>query len=170
MNSGHGSRRYYRRKNTLKLIIPGDTTLQLRYLILDFNGTLACDGVLLEGVRPRLTTLAGHLDVHVLTGDTFGQARMALAGAPCRLTVLPAENQPEGKLRYIEQLGAHEAVCIGNGRNDRLALKAALGIAVIQTEGAAVEALLAADIVLPSILPALDLLTYPLRLIATLRA
>jgi soluble P-type ATPase len=45
-----------------------------------------------------------------------------------------------------------------------------LGIAVIQTEGAAVEALLAADIVLPSILPALDLLTHPLRLIATLRA
>jgi soluble P-type ATPase len=144
----------------LKLIIPGDTTLQLQYLILDFNGTLACDGALLEGVRPRLTTLAGHLDVHVLTGDTFGQARMA-----------PAENQAEGKLRYIEQLGAHEAVCIGNGRNDRLALRAAaLGIAVIQTEGAAVEALLAADIVLPSILPALDLLTHPLRLIATLRA
>jgi soluble P-type ATPase len=47
--------------------------------------------------------------------------------------------------------------------------EAALGIGVIQAEGAAVEAILAADLVTTSVLDALDLLIHPLRLTATLR-
>jgi soluble P-type ATPase len=46
--------------------------------------------------------------------------------------------------------------------------EAALGIAVVLGEGAAVEALLAADVAAPSIIAALELLTNPLRLVATL--
>jgi soluble P-type ATPase len=84
--------------------------------------------------------------------------------------VLPAERQDVGKLAYIERLGARKTACIGNGRNDRLMLKeAALGIAVVQGEGAASETLLAADVVCPDILSALALLRDPLRLKATLR-
>jgi soluble P-type ATPase len=61
-------------------------------------------------------------------------------------------------------------VAIGNGRNDALMLKrAALGIAVVQTEGAATAALLAADLVTPGIIEVLDLLLHPDRLRATLR-
>ena len=61
-------------------------------------------------------------------------------------------------------------VAAGNGRNDRLMLKdSALGIVVIQTEGTAVEALSAADLVVPGILEALDLLLHRRRLKATLR-
>jgi soluble P-type ATPase len=48
--------------------------------------------------------------------------------------------------------------------------EAALGIAVIQEEGGAIKTLLAADIVMRSILDALDLLLHPLRLTATLRS
>jgi soluble P-type ATPase len=47
--------------------------------------------------------------------------------------------------------------------------QAALGIAVIQTEGAATAALLAAEIITPGIFDALDLLLHPDRLKATLR-
>jgi soluble P-type ATPase len=47
--------------------------------------------------------------------------------------------------------------------------QAALGIAVMQTEGMAREALLAADVVTPGIFEALDLLLFPDRLKATLR-
>ena len=48
-------------------------------------------------------------------------------------------------------------------------IAAALGIAVIEGEGAAVEAILASDIASPNIGTALDLLENPKRLIATLR-
>jgi soluble P-type ATPase len=61
-------------------------------------------------------------------------------------------------------------VAIGNGRNDTLMLQqAALGIAVMQTGGAATTALLAGDVVTPGIVDALDLLIHPDRLKATLR-
>jgi soluble P-type ATPase len=59
---------------------------------------------------------------------------------------------------------------MGNGRNDRLMLQtAALGVAVCQAEGAAVQTMLAADVIVPDTQAALDLLIYPLRLVATLR-
>jgi soluble P-type ATPase len=68
-------------------------------------------------------------------------------------------------------LGETQTAAVGNGRNDRLMLKeAALGIVVVQTEGTAVEAMSAADLLVPGILEALDLLLFPRRLKATLRS
>ncbi|MBM4289565.1 MAG: hypothetical protein FJ135_15730 [Deltaproteobacteria bacterium] len=94
-----------------------------------------------------------------------------MAHLPCRVSVLGQEFQAEAKLRYIQELGAEQTVCIGNGRNDRLMLKAAaLGLAVILEEGIAKETIQAADIVAKSINDALDLLLNPLRLTATLRS
>jgi soluble P-type ATPase len=155
----------------LDIAIPGFKVLRLQHLVLDYNGTLAVDGVLLDGVKERLLALSGILTIHVLTADTFGKARSGLAGLPCKLSILPADHQDRAKLAYVEQLGAAHTVCIGNGRNDRLMLgAAALGIAVPQREGMAVEAMLAADVVTPDILHALDLLKQRLRLVATLRS
>jgi P-type E1-E2 ATPase len=155
----------------LEIKIPGFRTLQLEHLVLDYNGTLACDGELVKGVRERLARLAHDVRIHVVTADTFGKARRVLAGLPCELCVLPAALQDKGKLAYIERLDARRCVCVGNGRNDRLMLQAAaLGIAVIGQEGAAAETLAAADMVAPHINDALDLLLHPLRLVATLRS
>ena len=155
----------------LELRIPGHKPFNLLYLVLDYNGTIACDGRIIQGVRERLELLAQSLEVHILTADTFGNVREQLSGVPSRLTVIPSDDQAEAKLDFVEQLGREHSVCIGNGRNDRLMLKvAALGIAVIQVEGAAVAAILEADIVTFSILDALDLLLHPLRLTATLRS
>jgi soluble P-type ATPase len=47
--------------------------------------------------------------------------------------------------------------------------KAGLGVFVIGPEGSAVEALLKADVVVPNICAALELLIHTKRLIATLR-
>ena len=155
----------------IEVTIPGHAPLRLNHLVLDYNGTLACDGAPLEGVRERLIALAPRLGVHVVTADTFGSAQVALAGIPCLVRVLPPGGQDVAKLDYIAQLGRKTAACIGNGRNDRLMLQAAaLGIAVIGPECAAAEALAAADIVAPNIIAALDLLLNPLRLVATLRS
>ena len=155
----------------IEIAIPGYRVLQLDYLVLDYNGTLARDGDLLPGVKSRLEDLSERLQIHVLTADTFGKAHAALAGMPCELSVLPAERQDVEKFSYVEKLGASRVAAIGNGRNDRLMLKAAaLGIAVIQKEGASVETLIEADVVTTDILIALELLQHPLRLVATLRS
>jgi soluble P-type ATPase len=155
----------------IKAKIPGYKALRFEHLVLDYNGTLAVDGELLAGVKEALRALSEQLQVHILTADTFGKVRSRVEGIPCELSILPLENQDTGKLDYVKSLGAEHTVCIGNGRNDRLMLKeAGLGIAVILEEGAATETLLSADVVSASILSALELLTNPLRLTATLRS
>lgn len=161
----------YREETMLTLSIPGWKTLHLTHLVLDYNGTIALDGCLIDGVKPSLTALAASLTIHVLTADTFGSVWEALVGLPCQLAVIPTDQQAEAKLAYVAELGPDACVCIGNGRNDRLMLReAALGIALVQAEGAAAEAILAADAVSCNILDALDLLHRPLRLTATLRS
>ncbi len=151
--------------------IPGYGKLDLKYLVMDYNGTLAIDGRLIEGVRETLTALSQHLALYVLTADTFGKAKSGLDGIDCTLSILSEKDQQAGKLAYIQSLGPENTVSIGNGRNDQLMLKtSALGIAVILEEGASAQTLQAADIVCTSIISALNLLLNPLRLTATLRS
>ena len=155
----------------IEITIPGYKTLKLEHLVLDHNGTLAVDGILLSGVKERLKALSADLKIHVLTADTFGKARSQLEDVPCKLSILPLDDQDTGKLAYIKKLGSERTACIGNGRNDRLMLKeAALGITVILEEGTALETLTSADVVCKDIVSALELLTHPLRLTATLRS
>jgi len=151
--------------------IPGFGKLRLEHLVLDYNGTLALDGRVLPGVKPRLRRLARSLRIHVVTADTFGKARAGLADLNCELEILQPGREDRAKAAYIRRLGARRVVCIGNGRNDRLMLRAArLGIAVVQAEGASAEAMAAADLVLSSVKDALDLFLNPRRLYASLRA
>ena len=56
----------------IEVQVPGFGALVLEHLVLDFNGTLACDGELLPGVAERLAALAPKLSIHVLTGLTAG--------------------------------------------------------------------------------------------------
>lgn len=154
----------------LKIEIPSRRALELAHVVFDFNGTLACDGILYEGVAERLVVLSAKLQLHVVTGDTFGKAAEQLAGLPCKLTVLSSSGQSEAKLAYVEALGKERTAAIGNGFNDRLMLESArLSIAVLQDEGLASANLLAADIVVRRIVDAIDLFLNPLRLVATLR-
>ena len=155
----------------LNIAIPGFKDLQLKYLILDYNGTMAFRGELLAGVREKLEALAQDLEIHILTADTFGTVKDQVAQLPARLSVIAPGDQARAKLDYVARLGCEQAVTMGNGRNDRLMLQAAaLGIAVLEAEGGAKEALLAADVVAPDILAALDLLLVPASLKATLRS
>jgi soluble P-type ATPase len=155
----------------IEIDIPGTKILQLEHLVLDYNGTIAFDGALIDGVKECLTELSQMLTIHVITADTFGSVKKALEDIDCKLAVIPLDHQDVAKLEYVKNLGCEQIVSMGNGVNDRLMLKAsALGVAVIQGEGAVFETIASADIVCTDILSALSLLTNPLRLIATLRS
>lgn len=150
--------------------IPGFGSMELDYLVMDYNGTLAVDGIFIPGVKERLITLAGKLNLHIITADTFGLVKKQTAGLPLTVDIIMKENQAAEKLKYIRKLGLQKTAAIGNGRNDGLMLEAArLGIACIQAEGAAGHTIAKADIIVKDINDALDLLINPLRLKATLR-
>ena len=154
----------------ITLRLPGQRPCALRSLVLDFNGTLAADGVLLAGVRSRIAAVVKVLDVHVVTGDTFGTVRSALRSLDLHVEVLPPLRQSVAKERYVVGLGPRSVCAIGNGNNDAAMLKrAALGIAVLGREGCAGATIRAADLVVRDVIDGLDLLTHPKRLVASLR-
>lgn len=155
----------------VEIEIPGYQTVHIEHLVMDYNGTLAVDGQLIDGVKDTLNQIAESITLHVLTADTFGRAAAGLEGVDCKLSVLSKADQAGGKLDYVRAIGAEKTMSIGNGRNDRWMLQACgLGVAVILAEGAAMETVSAADIVCRSIVSALELLIHPLRLTATLRS
>ena len=135
------------------------------------NGTLAVDGQLIAGVEPLIAQLRGKLEVRLITADTHG--KQAEIDRQLKFTadrLQPGGHEREQKADYVRAWAHDKVVAIGNGGNDVDMLKAAaLGIAVIGHEGAAFEALSAADVATHNIFDAIGLLLYPKRLIATLR-
>jgi soluble P-type ATPase len=152
----------------MKLQIPGDGELELKTLILDLNGTITVRGKLIEGVQERLGLIKDKgLEIFLFSGDTRGTA--ANIAQQLGIEIKIALNG-EDKQKIAEGLEPATCVAIGNGLIDvPLFQKVGLAIAVLQAEGLHRECLEAADIIVPSILDALDLLIDEPSLIATLR-
>lgn len=145
--------------------------ITIEHVVLDVNGTLAVDGILLPRVVEQLALVRQQLAVHLLTADTYGtqeeiDVQLGLEAVRTR----PGQRAAPQKEAYVHNLGADRVVAIGNGANDRLMFRAAaLAIAILGPEGMSRAALLEADILVPNIHAALDLLLHPRRVLATLR-
>jgi P-type E1-E2 ATPase len=154
----------------IELDIPGRGVLRLQHLVTDVNGTLAVDGQLIDGVAAQIEALKERLTIHLLTADTHGrQAAIDQQLALKAIRIQPGSEAAQ-KADYIRRLGAEAVVALGQGANDAAMLKeAALGICVLSQEGLATEAFLDADLLMPDIATALELLCKPLRIVASLR-
>ena len=154
----------------IELNIPGRGTIQLEHLVCDVNGTLAVDGQLHEGLPQLMKVLHDRLTVHLLTADTHGKQFVIDRQLGLQAVRVKPGDEAEQKAAYVRQLKAAHVAAIGQGANDAAMLDAAaLGIGILSSEGIAREALLAADLLVPDIYAALDLLNKPLRIVATLR-
>ncbi len=150
--------------------IPGRGTYKIEHAVFDYNGTIAVDGTLLPGVADAFRQLAAqHLDIRVLTADTYGTVRQQCAGLPVRIETFPNDAAGPHKQEVVDSIGG-AIVCIGNGYNDiPMFDHATLSIAVIEGEGTCASLLAHADIVARSCMDALHLLLNPQTIRATLR-
>lgn len=154
----------------LSIDIPGYGILEIEHLVLDVNGTIAHDGVVLEGVAEQIAALAPVVRISAVTADTYGCCSHIADTLDIAVRVIERGREAESKLDYIDELGADRVVAIGNGANDELMLRAAgVGIAVVGGEGCSAAAAAAADVLVRDVTDALGLLVDPKRLIATLR-
>lgn len=154
----------------MKIVIPEYKTLEVDRLFLDFNGTIAVDGIIPAGVRQRLEQLAAEFTIYVLTADTNGNAKEQCQGLPVILQTFPTGNARDYKKELVKATGSRRCVAVGNGRNDELMLReAAFSIAIMDREGAYGRVLREADLCVRSMQDGLDLLLYPNRIIAGLR-
>jgi P-type E1-E2 ATPase len=154
----------------IRITVPGRGSHTIEDLILDLNGTISVDGRLVRGVKEKLRELSRELEITIVTADTNRNAESLLADLPVRIHTIRENQESEQKLAVVLEKGKEKTVSIGNGCNDVSMLReSAIGICVVGKEGASSEALMASDVVVPSINDALDLLLKPQRLRATLR-
>ncbi|MBQ3405735.1 MAG: HAD family hydrolase [Lachnospiraceae bacterium] len=149
--------------------IPGRDMITIEHLVLDYNGTVAEDGQLIDGVEERMRALKELVDIHVLTADTYGTVRAQCDPIGVHVETFPRAGAAECKLEIVQRLGSH-VMCVGNGFNDVLMFDAAdLSVAVLEKEGTYAGLIAHADIVTRSIVDAFDLLIRTDRMRATLR-
>ncbi|MFC2064385.1 HAD family hydrolase [Chloroflexota bacterium] len=154
----------------LEINIPGEGKLEIKHLVCDVNGTLATDGILIDGICEKINKLRDKLEIHILTADTHGMQTQIDEILKIQSVIISPGNESDQKADYIRSLGVESVAAIGQGANDARMLKEAkLGICILSPEGTAVETLLAADLVAPDIFKGLEILDKPIRIIADLR-
>ena len=153
----------------LKINIPGREELVLNHLILDYNGTIAEDGEIIDSIRPRLAELSKELSIYVITADTHGTAAKKCEGLPLQVLTFPTTEVGKIKAENVRKLTGG-VVTIGNGFNDiQMSDAADISICVMGAEGCCSALIAHTDVTVTSIEAALDLLLIPGRLRATLR-
>ncbi|WP_332650403.1 HAD family hydrolase [Lysinibacillus sp. 54212] len=155
----------------MEINIPGREIIKIKNLVLDYNGTIACDGKLIPSVKDKIEAINKKgVKVHLVTSDTHGSARNQCANLPIEIQIFDNSNAAENKREIVEKLGVEHCICIGNGFNDGQMFEAcSISIIVIGEEGCSAKSLMKADIVCKDIEEAFDLLLKPSRIIATLR-
>jgi len=152
----------------MKLLIPNSEPIELTTVILDLNGTLTIRGILVNGVLEKIAQLKQKgLNVVLFSGDTRGTGQKIADDLGVQLV---PTSTGEDKKQEALKLNPQTCVAVGNGLIDaQLFSVVKLSIAVLQAEGVHTKALTEADILVPSILDALDLLLDEASLVATLR-
>ncbi|MFA7194022.1 MAG: HAD hydrolase family protein [Candidatus Paceibacterota bacterium] len=149
--------------------IPGVGDLELKTIILDLNGTLTVKGRIPDGIDDRIVALKNRgYRILFFTGNTRGNADKI--ASKLGIEWILAEN---GIAKRDEALKLEPETCvaIGNGLIDLELMKVVkLRIVTLQAEGVHTQTFLNSDIVIPTIINALDFLIEPEILIATLRS
>ena len=158
---------------TEKMIFSIDTNraIEINNIVFDFNGTIALDGFLIDGIKEKIFELHYQgVNIYILTADTFGTVKEQCKDLPVKIEIINSENGTAEKKNIIETLGSSATAAIGNGRNDLEMFKSSiLSIAVIGKEGCCTKAMFEADIVVCNIIDAIDILLKNKRLKATMR-
>lgn len=149
--------------------IPGKDILNISHVVLDYNGTIAVDGILDPGLEERFQKLRRLAEIRVLTADTYGTVRKQCAPLGIQVETFPRASAGECKEEIVNGLTGG-VCCIGNGYNDmKMFAVSDLRIAVLGKEGIYPGLLGFSDVLVASPVDAFDLLLKPDRLRAVLR-
>ncbi len=154
----------------MEIEIKGFNKINVKYILLDVNGTLSTDGCLIDGVKEKIEKLNKNFEIFLLTADTFGKGQEIASVLGVNFKKIGGTNEAEEKLKFLKHLGEKNCIAIGNGNNDILMLKeAALGIGIVGEEGISRDALINSHIIFKNINDALSSILNPKRILATLR-
>jgi len=148
---------------------PGQGNLEIEFILIDFEGTLASDRRVHPKAKDKINLLSKRTKIYILTKGEKEVVEETLKKVKAEIFYLTEGETSQRKVDLLRQLGATRTVAIGNGVDDiPMIEEAGLGICVIGKEGTSVEAMKRADVVVSDVLDALDFLLKPLRQKATL--
>lgn len=148
---------------------PGKDSLEIEFILLDFEGTLASDGRVHPKAKDKINLLSKRTKIYVLAKGEKGRVEETLRRVRAEAIHLTEGEASQQKSEILRQLGASKTVAIGNGMDDVLMMEeAGFAICVIGKEGTSTEAITKADVVIMNVVDALDFLLKPLRQKATL--
>jgi soluble P-type ATPase len=153
----------------ITILRSGQEPLEIDFILLDFEGTLASDRRVHPKAKDRINLLSKRTKIYILTKEEKILMEEVLKKVKAEIIYLMEGEASQQKLDLLRQLGASRTVAIGNGVDDvPMIEEAGLGISVMGKEGTFSEAMKKADVVFMNILDALDFLLKPLRQKSTL--
>jgi soluble P-type ATPase len=148
---------------------PGQSPIEIEYLLIDYEGTLASDGRVHPKSKDKINLLAKRISVYILAKSEQEKVEERLRKVKAEILFFTEGEASGEKLDFLRRLDPEKTVAIGNGVDDAPMLEeAGFSICVIGKEGTSVETLNRADMVVTDILSGLDFLLKPLRQKATL--
>jgi len=148
---------------------PGQELLEIDFILIDFEGTLASDRRVHPKAKDKINLLSKRTKIYILAKEEKECVEEAIKKVRAETIYLIEGKSSQQKLDLLRQLGATRTVAIGNGIDDAPMIEGAgYGICVMSKEGTFSEVIKKADIVFMNILDALDFLLKPLRQKATL--
>jgi len=148
---------------------PGQSNLEIEFILIDFEGTLASDRRIHPKAKDKINLLSKRTKIYILTVEEKERVEETLKKVKAEIIYLAGGDSSQKKLELLRQLGPARTVAVGNGADDvPMIEEAGLGVCVLGKEGTFSEAMKKADVVFMNILDALDFLLKPLRQKASL--
>jgi len=148
---------------------PGQEPLEIEFILIDFEGTLASDCRVHPKAKDKINLLSRRTKIYILAKGEKERAEEALRRTKAEIVSLKEGEASKQKLDLLLNLGAPRAVVIGNGMDDvPMMEEAGFSMAIIGKEGTSGELIQIADVAFTNIVDALDFLLKPLRQKATL--
>ena len=148
---------------------PGQKPLEIEFVLIDFEGTLASDRRVHPKAKDKINLLSKRTKIYILTKGEKEITEDVLRRVKAEVVYSLEGETSRQKLDLLRQLGPTRTVAIGNGADDvPMIEEAGFAICVIGKEGTSIEAMMKADVVVSNVLDALDFLLKPLRQKATL--
>jgi soluble P-type ATPase len=143
---------------------PGQSPLEIEFVLLNFEGTLATDRRVHPKAKDKLNLLSKRCKIYILAKGEQEAIRAILKKVKAEVIYLTEGEASQGKLDLLRQVGAARTVAIGNGVDDVAMIEeAGLSICIIGVQGTSAEAIKKADVVFTDILYAFDFLLKPMR-------
>lgn len=148
---------------------PGQDSLEIDYLLIDFEGTLSMDRRIHPKAKDRINLLSKRLKIYIFAKGESERIQEVLKRVKAEVIFLKEGEASNQKLGFLRNLGGLRTVVMGNGIDDLLMMKeAGLSIAILGKEGTSGALIQNAHLLFIDIIDALDFLLKPLRQKATL--